>query len=232
MARVLVCCHGACLHEPGYSDRWWAAIAPHTDVYGAGELGVTRFEVQWSDLLNRVGQSRLIGCVEDFLDYLYTLPTRMAILKRFTDVVRPLLAAGDTVDCLVHSMGTVVGYEGLRCFDALTLPGRVLNLITMGAALCYQWDPLDPNTAVRDHLLVANQDGARPKVASRWWNLNATGDPFGGPLLPAYNATQDFTNLPAPGCQPGQWDCSHNAYFNPANVAITRDIIAAKLNAA
>lgn len=218
------------MHEPGYSDRWFAAIQPWTNAYGDGELGVTRFEVLWSDLLNRGGPSTLIGCIQDFFAYLSDLKVRMAIIARFTQVVRPLIAAGHMIDLLLHSEGTIVGYEGSRQFDNY-VGKQILNMFTLGAALCFQYGPFGSDN-VRNRLLMANDNGAKPKLVEHWYNLNAAGDPFGGPLVPAYGCDVDYINLPAPGCGLGQWDCAHQSYFDPANLAVCRDILAAKINEA
>jgi len=106
----------------------------------------------------------------------------------------------------------------------------VANFFTLGAALCYAWDPLVPDSNVRDHLLVANQDGAKPQVVTNWWNLNAAGDPFGGPLIPAYGCDKDWLDLPAVGCDGLEPLCAHGSYFNPQNVRVNRDIIANNIN--
>jgi len=55
IARVLVPVHGICRHVAGYSNDWWRALRPFTNVYGAGELGDTRREVLWSQLVNQRG---------------------------------------------------------------------------------------------------------------------------------------------------------------------------------
>jgi hypothetical protein len=52
--RVLVCVHGISTHRPGWSQGWWTSLAPHVGTtYGRGTLGVDRWEVTWSDLVNR-----------------------------------------------------------------------------------------------------------------------------------------------------------------------------------
>lgn len=54
--RHLVYVHGICSHPPGYSNPWWVALHPYTSAFGAGELGDTRQEVLWSDLVNERGR--------------------------------------------------------------------------------------------------------------------------------------------------------------------------------
>ncbi|MEM1330109.1 MAG: caspase family protein [Planctomycetota bacterium] len=50
---LLVCVHGIGNHQPGYSDRWFQALAPHTGHrFGSGVPGQDRFEVYWADLVN------------------------------------------------------------------------------------------------------------------------------------------------------------------------------------
>ena len=230
--RVLVCVHGACLHAAGYSDKWWAAIGPWTEgVYGEGRLGIERIEVLWSDLISPNGQpGPWAGCMAAFFQYLDDMPTRLAIIGRFVDTVQPLLDEGYEVDLIAHSEGTIVSYEGLRQIarSEAAPGGHVANYFTLGAALGFQYGPLSTDN-VRNRLLPENADGELPIDVEDWWNLVTVGDPFGAQLAPAYAVTQDFINLPAPGCGLTEWDCAHEAYFNPTNLAITRDIIGAKI---
>jgi hypothetical protein len=55
----LVYVHGISVHEADYSKSWWEALHPYTTLFGAGDLaannedlGHTRHEVLWSDLVN------------------------------------------------------------------------------------------------------------------------------------------------------------------------------------
>lgn len=51
--RKLVYVHGICQHGPGFSNGWWNALHPFVPTaFGAGQLGGTRLEVIWSDLVN------------------------------------------------------------------------------------------------------------------------------------------------------------------------------------
>lgn len=50
--RVLVYVHGICKHVAGFSNAWWDALHPYTTAFGAGNLGKTRREVVWSDIVN------------------------------------------------------------------------------------------------------------------------------------------------------------------------------------
>jgi metacaspase-1 len=51
--RYLVLVHGISKHIQGYSNSWWKALEPHVgQVFGNGNLGDTRKEVIWSDLVN------------------------------------------------------------------------------------------------------------------------------------------------------------------------------------
>jgi len=50
--RQLVCVHGISTHVSGYSNAWWAALKPYTTIFGSGDLGTTRHEVLWSNLVN------------------------------------------------------------------------------------------------------------------------------------------------------------------------------------
>ncbi len=51
--RRLVYVHGICRHGTRFSDPWWSALQPFvSNTFGAGDLGVERLEVIWSDLVN------------------------------------------------------------------------------------------------------------------------------------------------------------------------------------
>jgi hypothetical protein len=212
----------------------WTAISPWTKAYGDGTLYDSRIEITWEDLIDHAPAKRLPFCIEDFFQYLDDLTVRMRILQRIVGALKGIFLLKRPVDIVAHSEGTIVAYEALRTFDAgrdaNQASGPVTNFFTMGAALGFQYGPLLSQN-VRNRLLMANEDGTKPTIAQNWWNLCATGDPFGSALMPAYAVTQDFVNLPAPGCGPTQWDCSHNAYFDSSNLPICRDIIAAKINA-
>lgn len=54
--RHLVYVHGICPHPPGYSDDWWKALHQYSSAFGDGDLGDTRQEVLWSDLVNERGR--------------------------------------------------------------------------------------------------------------------------------------------------------------------------------
>lgn len=58
MRPALVCAHGISQHPAGYSDPWWEALRPHVgDRFGGGALGVDRFEVLWSDIVNKADRA-------------------------------------------------------------------------------------------------------------------------------------------------------------------------------
>jgi hypothetical protein len=283
--RFLVTVHGICKHPAGYSDGWWRALHPFTNEFGDGNLGDSRREVLWSDLVNARGiklraveddrsrqaeqlreqiretlQDRIdrhaiesgprslpgeapralsdtrglisipgLNCIDDFLVYMTDDDVRAQILGRFTDVVRPLLEGGAEIDVISHSWGTVVAYEGLRELagnDGLT-SARVRNFFTAGAALSIG--------AVKMRLRPANQDGSRPAMVRRWVNLNAHGDPVGGPLQGRpYAVDFDFPNLVAFGCTSFVGivnpTCAHGSYFTTGNLATNRDIFAQFIN--
>jgi hypothetical protein len=230
MSRVIVYVPGAGLDQAGVSDAWFAAMRPYVDDYGDGLINQTRYEVIWEDIINWTGETNdPLAIMQDFMAYLYNDKTRLAILKRFAEVVQPLLLAGHTVDVISHSEGTIVAYEGLRMVPPGL--GAVLNLFTVGTALGYAWNPLVPGSNVRDHLLPGNASGDAPSVVKAWWNVWAQGDPFASPLLPAYpGVTQDFGPMPPVGCGDNQPSCIHESYFDPANTAVNQGIFAAKIN--
>ena len=51
--RRLIYVHGICRHTAQFSDPWWQALHPFVpNAFGAGQLGQTRLEVIWSDIVN------------------------------------------------------------------------------------------------------------------------------------------------------------------------------------
>ena len=170
-----------------------------------------------------------LNCLDDFTVYMVDSGKRAQIIKRFTDVVKPLLDAGAIVDIIAHSWGTVVAYEGLRELAlSSNSPGRVQNLFTAGAALS-----IGP---VKQALRLANKDGRRPENVNRWINLNARGDIVGGVLKGRpYQVDADFPNLAPFNCttlfgsaiNPA---CAHRSYFVDGNDVVNRDIFAAFIN--
>jgi hypothetical protein len=58
----LVYVHGICRHDPGYSDPWWDAMSPYVPSLQPGDLGGTRREVLWSDL---IGGTRALARTND-----------------------------------------------------------------------------------------------------------------------------------------------------------------------
>jgi hypothetical protein len=55
--RSLVYVHGICRHDAGYSDGWWAAMAPHLAPGLRQTLGNDRHEVLWSEHVTRVDRA-------------------------------------------------------------------------------------------------------------------------------------------------------------------------------
>ncbi len=169
-----------------------------------------------------------LNCIDDFTVYMLNDGVRRQIIDRFTTVVRPLLAAGNKVEVISHSWGTVVAYEALRLLDDDTsLPtGSVLNFFTVGSALSIY--------EVKQHLLPQTADGQRPRLAARWLNLNAHGDAVGGPLMGnPYQVDEEFLNLDPTGCTAifGVVNpvCAHSSYFQANNLAVNRDIFGARI---
>jgi hypothetical protein len=170
-----------------------------------------------------------LNCLDDFTVYMVDSAKRAQIIKRFTDVIQPLLDAGGAIDIIAHSWGTVVAYEGLReLAESGHRPGRVHNLFTVGAALS-----IGP---VKQALRTANKDGRRPANVDRWINLNARGDVVGGVLKGRpYQVDHDFPSVVPFKCNtlfghavnPA---CAHRSYFVDGNDAVNRDIFAAFTN--
>ena len=171
-----------------------------------------------------------LNCVDDFTVYMTNDSVRASILSRFTTVVGPLLGQGVEIDVISHSWGTVVAYEGLReLAGGGAVAPLVRNFFTVGAALSIG--------AVKLRLRPENRDGARPAMVRRWVNLDALGDPVGGPLQGRpYAVDDDFPNLAPFSCSSFLGivnpTCAHSSYFQQGNDAVNRDIFAKYINMA
>jgi hypothetical protein len=167
-----------------------------------------------------------IKCIDDFTVYMFDDGVREQIIGRFTAVVRPLLEAGNTIDIISHSWGTVVAYEGLRELeDQGVTAQRVRNFFTVGAALS-----LYP---VKLRLKAQNRDGRKPAQVDLWINLNASGDPVGGHLQGnPYVVDAEYLDLSNMGCGWFDASCAHGSYFKANNEIVNRAIFAAYINRA
>jgi hypothetical protein len=166
--------------------------------------------------------------IDDFLVYMLDDGMRRRILERFTKVVGPLLAAGTRVDVISHSWGTVVAYEGLRELEQRALSGRVANWFTAGSALSI--------SPVQGRLRPENRpaNGRRaptPALVDAWINLDAKGDPVGGPLGSRFPVNREYLELDPIPCSRQFWGgyeigCAHGSYFQTPNLKVNRDIFA------
>ena len=166
--------------------------------------------------------------IDDFLVYMLDDGMRRRILERFTRVVGPLLAAGTRIDLISHSWGTVVAYEGLRELERRGLSGRVANWFTAGSALSI--------APVQGRLRPENRpaNGSRapyPALVDAWINLDAKGDPVGGPLVGRFPVTREYLELDPTTCARQLWGgyeigCAHGSYFQLPNLKVNRDIFA------
>ncbi len=167
---------------------------------------------------------------DDFLVYMVNSNMRQQIINRFTQIVRPLLAAGAAVDIISHSWGTVVAYEGLRELENVAnLHGSVKNFFTVGSALS-----LPP---VRSTLRLVNRDGRRPTMVEKWINIDAQGDLVGGSLADMFAVDAEKLEIVPTSCQKnlgglGWYNlvCAHASYFRADNQVVNRDIFANFIN--
>ena len=166
-----------------------------------------------------------IDCVDDFSKYLASDRVRAAVIDEFVNVVRPMLAAGQTIDVISHSWGTVVAYEALRLLEGANLTGTVANFFTVGSALAV--------SLIRKRLRPG--DGRKPRMVDLWINLDAKSDFVGGSLRAVDLAVDaEFLDLAPVGCSGFGWPvklytpaCAHSSYFHGDNHAVNRDIFAA-----
>jgi len=164
------------------------------------------------------GPLDLLFSLDDFPRYLASIEIRDAVIGRFVDEVAPRLAAGDAIDVVAHSWGTVVAYEGLVRLEARGLAGRVRNFFTVGSALAW--------AVIRLQLEDAARDGHCPSMVGSWININAVGDFVGG-KLGSFAVTEDHLSEPAVGCGfLSAPTCPHSSYFNAENLSVNRDLFA------
>ena len=183
----------------------------------SGERGIDR-EVEGAIPRAAFGIPGL-DCVDDFVKYLSSDRIRRLVIDECTDVVRPLLQQGKSIELISHSWGTVVAYEALRSLEREGLPGRVHNWFTVGAALAIKF--------------VANRlrpdDGRKPQMVDHWINVNARGDGVGGSLMATgMQVDREFLRVDPFGCSsifgfvsPA---CAHSSYFKSGNSRVNRDI--------
>ncbi|QDV73724.1 hypothetical protein [Botrimarina mediterranea] len=172
--------------------------------------------------------------MDDFVRYMAWESTREAILARFDEVVRPLLADGHTLHIIAHSWGTVVSYEGLRRLDDQSYTGRVANLFTLGGALSIG--------TVQRNLFGRVNDGRLPAHVVQIVNIDAGGDVVGGTISPPFAGVEQHLDLVPTGCS--TWRirrlfgkpiarnpaCAHSSYFQADNLRVNRDILAHHIN--
>ena len=159
-----------------------------------------------------------IGCSDDFVKYMFNDRVRNDILKRFDSIIDKHLNAGDQIEIISHSWGTVIAYEGLRRKDGQTYPGKVHTLFTVGSALSIQ--PVVANLRTRIG------GGKKPNIVSNWVNLDAVGDMVGGRISGlGFSPDVERLSLPAVGCSfiplP---TCAHSSYFVRTNTTVNRDV--------
>lgn len=166
--------------------------------------------------------------IDDFLIYMLNDNMRRKIIKRFTEVINPLLLAGITLDIISHSWGTVVAYEGLRELEGQNgLPGRVANWFTVGSALSLApvQGRLRPENRPKGNRLAPY-----PALVDKWINLDAEGDMVGGRLARKFPVNREYLKLSPTTCPRRFWGfdlgCAHSSYFKPENLKVNKDIFA------
>ena len=167
--------------------------------------------------------------IDDFARYMTNEKEREQILNIFHLRVKPLLEAGEKINIICHSWGSVVAWEGLRRLDNLSFSGKVENLFLVGSALS-----IGP---VQDNLFSRITDGQRPDCVSKIYNLDASGDIVGGRIGNEFSVDSEFLELDPVGCRkfpftniainPG---CAHGSYFNSDNHQTNKEIFARMLN--
>ncbi len=162
-----------------------------------------------------------LDCVDDFVKYLSSDRIRKLVIGEATDVLRPRLKRGESIELISHSWGTVVAYEALHALEREGLSGRVHNWFTVGAALAIGF------VAKR----LRPSDGRKPLVVDHWVNLDARGDGVGGSIrATGMHVDEEFLRLAPFGCESTfglvSPACAHSSYFKAGNARVNRDIFA------
>ncbi len=162
-----------------------------------------------------------LDCIDDFVKYLSSDRIRQLVIAEATDVLRPLLQRGDSIELVSHSWGTIVAYEALHVLSREGLRGRVNNWFTVGAALSigYVAKQLRPSS------------GHKPVIVNDWTNLDARGDGVGGSIrATGMQVDQEFLRLDPFGCKSTfglvSPACAHSSYFQAGNDAVNREVFA------
>jgi hypothetical protein len=146
--------------------------------------------------------------IGDFVKYLASERVREAVDGRVSAKLTPLLQSGMPTVLITHSWGTVVTYHTLTAIDSPPIPSLHC---TLGSPL---W-----MLPVRKILDLDN----RTRGCDYWININAKGDLIGGALAGKYAVNEDHS-VPAIGS-----GNAHGSYFEPDNLAVQRDIVAAAI---
>lgn len=159
---ALVYVHGIGNHRKGYSDPWWEALQPHVGgLFENGELGVDRFEVEWSHLVNdlsdRAAGARDTSGTPEELDIWneiesqiaernarYAEPDRAAEVVHNQDLLAPGTrgSGGKADDFMRYLFQSNVRRQVLDTFDRVAeqVQGRPVHLIShsWGTVVAYE----------------------------------------------------------------------------------------------
>ena len=127
--RGLVYVHGICPHKAGYSDAWWASLAPHLPANLRAMLGANRHEVLWSKHVSPMERAARVAKPAEQREM-------EAMEVRLRDVLRDRasqevatairmsnqspLASDRGVDAVGTIPRAVLGIPGLDCVDDFT----------------------------------------------------------------------------------------------------------------
>lgn len=117
-ARQIVYVHGICRHDRGYSDGWWRSLDPFAPSVRPGDLEGNRWEVLWSDLVNRVRALEDLG------------PEQQEVQQRLEDTLADRMlrevahaqpeGTRDMVPPESSAPRALLGIPGLDCIDDFT----------------------------------------------------------------------------------------------------------------
>jgi len=146
--------------------------------------------------------------IGDFVKYLASERVREAVDGRVSAKITQLLQSGMPTVLITHSWGSVVAHHTLSAMEEPPVPALHC---TLGSPL---W-----MLPVRKALGFDN----RTRGCDYWININAKGDLIGGALAGKYAVNEDHS-VPAVGS-----GNAHGSYFDPDNLAVQRDIVAAAI---
>ncbi|BAZ53892.1 Bacillolysin [Nostoc sp. NIES-4103] len=153
--RYLVYVHGISQHQQHYSDNWWQALQPYVgEVFKDGNLGDTRLEVLWSDLVKRL-------TVSNAVDTTHTEQPR----------VTSQIGVIDAVDTRKKEQLHQEIVNILEDRQRQELAANISGGLQIPLAMQFRWIQSDLEMAIDDFLIYMLNDQIRQRIIDRFTNI-------------------------------------------------------------